>query len=121
MLLIDVATTSVDVGGSASRLAKIARIAELLSQAESDPTLVAIVVAWLSGELPQRQIGVGYAALRSLPAAAAQPSLTVDGVHARLSAIGAVAGKGAQARRAELVAELFSSATAVSRRFCAGC
>ena len=32
MLLIDVATTSVDVGGSASRRAKIARIAELLSQ-----------------------------------------------------------------------------------------
>ncbi len=117
MLLIDVATTSVDVGGSASRLAKIARIAELLGQTESDPTLVAIVVAWLSGELPQRQIGVGYAALRSLPPAAAQPSLTVDGVHARLSEIGAVAGKGAQARRAELVAELFSSATEVEQRF----
>ena len=117
MLLIDVATTSVDVGGSASRLAKTARIAELLGQTESDPTLVAIVVAWLSGELPQRQIGVGYAALRSLPPAAAQPSLTVDGVHARLSEIGAVAGKGAQARRAELVAELFSSATEVEQTF----
>ena len=65
MLLIDVATTSVDVGGSASRLAKIARIAELLGRATSDPTLVAIVVSWLSGELPQRQIGVGWAALRS--------------------------------------------------------
>ena len=117
MLLIDVATTSVDVGGSAARLAKTARIAELLGQTESDPTLVAIVVAWLSGELPQRQIGVGYAALRSLPPAAAQPSLTVDGVHARLSEIGAVAGKGAQARRAELVAELFSSATEVEQTF----
>ena len=45
MLLIDVATTSVDVGGSASRRAKIARIAELLSQAKSDPVLVAIVVS----------------------------------------------------------------------------
>ena len=117
MLLTDVATTSVDVGGSASRLAKIARIAELLSHAQSDPTLVAIVVAWLSGELPQRQIGVGYAALRSLPPAATQPSLTVDGVHATLSAIGAVAGKGSQARRAELVAELFSSATEVEQTF----
>jgi DNA ligase-1 len=117
VLLIDVATTSVDVGGSASRLAKIARIAELLGRAESDPTLVAIVVAWLSGELPQRQIGVGYAALRSLPAAAAQPSLTVEGVHARLSEIGAVAGKGAQARRAGLVAELLSSATEVEQAF----
>ena len=117
MLLIDVATTSVDVGGSTSRLAKIARIAELLGRAKSDATLVATVVAWLSGELPQRQIGVGYAALRSLPPAAAQPSLTVLGVHATLSKIGAVAGKGAQARRAGLVAELFASATEVEQSF----
>jgi DNA ligase 1 len=117
VLLIDVATTSVDVGGSAARRAKIARIAELLGQAKSDPALVAIVVAWLSGELPQRQIGVGWAALRSIPPAAAQPSLTVDGVDATLSAIGAVSGKGSQARRAELVAELFSSATEVEQTF----
>jgi DNA ligase-1 len=117
VLLIDVATTSVDVGGSASRLAKIARIAELLGRAGSDPTLVAVVVAWLSGELPQRQIGVGYAALRSLPPAAAQPSLTVEGVHATFSTIGAVAGKGSHIRRAELVAELFASATDVEQTF----
>ena len=108
MLLIDVATTSVEVGGSAARRAKIARIAELLGQARSDPALVAIVVAWLSGELPQRQIGVGWAALRSIPAAADQPTLTVHGVDATLSAIGAVSGKGSQGKRAELVAELFS-------------
>ena len=117
MLLIDVATTSADVGGSASRLAKIARIAELLSRAESDPKLVAIIVSWLSGELPQRQIGVGWAALRSLPRAAARPSLTVIGVDATFSAIGAVSGKGSQARRAELVDGLFTSATAVEQTF----
>jgi DNA ligase 1 len=117
VLLIDVATTSVDVGGSASRLAKIARIAQLLGLAKSDPKLVAIVVAWLSGELPQRQIGVGWAALRSVPPAAAQSSLTVIGVDAAFSAIGAVSGKGSQARRAELVAELFGSATGVEQTF----
>ena len=44
MLLIDVATTSAEVGGSASRLAKIGRIADLLSLAKPDPQLVAIVV-----------------------------------------------------------------------------
>ena len=117
MLLIDVATTSVDVGGSASRRAKIARIAELLSQAKSDPALVAIVVAWLSGDLPQRQIGVGWASLRSLPPAAAQPSLTVLGVDTTLSTIGAVSGKGSQARRADLVVGLFASATEVEQTF----
>lgn len=117
MLLIDVATTSVDVSGSASRRAKIARIAELLGRARSDAALVAIVVAWLSGELPQRQIGVGWAALRSLPSAAEHPSLSVADVDAALSAIGAVAGKGSQARRAELVAGLFSSATDIEQTF----
>ena len=117
MLLIDVATASADVGGSSSRRAKTARIAELLSHARSDPALVTIVVAWLSGDLPQRQIGVGWAALRSIPSAAEQPSLTVQGVDAALSAIGAVAGKGSQVRRAELVAELFSSATDVEQTF----
>ena len=50
-----------------ARLAKIARLADLLQQAEPDD--VAIVVSWLAGELPQRQIGVGWAALRADPAA----------------------------------------------------
>jgi DNA ligase 1 len=117
VLLIDVATASVDVGGFASRLAKIARIAELLSRAKSDPKLVTIVVSWLSGELPQRQIGVGWAALRSLPPAAVQPSLTVIGVDTILSAIGAVSGKGSQARRAEQVGGLFASATEIEQTF----
>jgi len=117
VLLIDVATTSAEVGGSASRLAKVARIADLLSRAATDPMLVAIIVSWLSGELPQRQIGIGWAALRSLPSPAAQPSLTVTGVDATFSTIGAVSGKGSQARRAELVAGLFASATEVEQTF----
>jgi ATP-dependent DNA ligase I len=117
VLLINVATASADVGGSASRLAKIARIADLLGRAKSDPTLVAVVVSWLSGELPQRQIGVGWAALRSLPPSAAQPSLTVIGVHDAFTAIGAVSGKGSQARRADLVAELFAAATEIEQTF----
>jgi DNA ligase 1 len=117
VLLIDVATTSVEVGGSASRRAKIARIADLLRRAKADPGLVAIVVAWLSGELPQRQIGVGWATLRSLPPAAAQPSLTVIDVDAAFSAIGAVTGKGSQLRRAELIAGLFALATETEQTF----
>jgi DNA ligase-1 len=100
-------------------LVKIGRIAALLEQAaaEADPTLVAVIVAWLSGELPQRQIGVGWAALRSLPEAAATGSLTVRGVDAAFTEIGAVAGKGSQARRAELVNAVFSAATDVEQTF----
>ncbi len=109
MLLDHVVVTSTDVGAASSRLAKIARIAELLTAA--DPREVAVVVSWLSGELPQRQIGVGWAALRTLPAPAAEPSLSVADVDAAFSAIGAVAGKGSQARRAELIGDLFAAAT----------
>jgi DNA ligase-1 len=117
--LLDVATASTEVGASSSRLAKIARIAHLLRRAgeQGDPKLVAVVVSWLSGELPQRQIGVGWAALRSLPPPAAEPSLTVPAVDAQFSEIGAVAGKGSQARRADLVSGLFSRATDTEQTF----
>jgi DNA ligase-1 len=117
--LVDVAAASAEVGATSARLAKIARIADLLraAGAEGDPKLVAIVVSWLSGELPQRQIGVGWAALRSLPAPAAAPSLTVMDVDARFTEIGGVAGTGSQARRAELVSGLFAAATDEEQTF----
>ncbi len=119
MLLIDVATTSAEVGASSARLAKIARIADLLARAgeHGDARLVAVVVSWLSGELPQRQIGVGWAALRSLPPPAQEPTLTVAVVDAAFTEIGAVAGKGSQARRAGLVADLFGAATEPEQTF----
>ena len=50
------------VAATSARLAKIAAIAAALRSAEAGEA--ATVVAWLSGELPQRQIGVGWAALR---------------------------------------------------------
>ena len=59
--------------------------------------------SWLSGELPQRQIGVGWAALRSAPPPADTPTLTVAEVDAAFSEIGALAGPGSQARRAALL------------------
>ncbi|HJT92134.1 MAG TPA: ATP-dependent DNA ligase, partial [Mycobacterium sp.] len=119
MQLVDVAIASAEVGATSARLAKIGRIAELLrvAGAEDDPQLVAVVVSWLSGELPQRQIGVGWAALRSLPSPASEPSLTVLEVDAGFTEIGAVAGKGSQARRAQLVTELFGNATEAEQMF----
>ncbi|MEB4208926.1 ATP-dependent DNA ligase [Mycobacterium sp. 94-17] len=117
MLLLDVATTSTDVGSTSSRLGKVAHIAGLLTRAAPDPAVVAIVVSWLSGELRQRQIGVGWAALRSRPAAAPDASLTVAGVDAAFSDIGAVSGKGAQVRRAALLNALFAAATETEQTF----
>jgi len=113
--LVDLATASEDVGATSSRLKKAARIADVLRVAS--PEDVPIVVSWLSGELPQRQIGVGWAALRSLPSAADSPSLTVASVDRTFSAIGATAGAGSQARRTALLRELFEAATPVEQTF----
>ena len=115
MLLSEVAAASADVGSTSSRLAKIERLATVLR--EAGPDEVGVVVSWLSGDLPQRQIGVGWAALRSLPDAAPDPSLTVERVHQSLSDIKAIAGAGSQRRRADALAELFGAATADEQVF----
>ena len=115
MLIHDVATASAEVGSTSSRLAKTARIAEVLRSAGPDEA--AIVVSWLSGELPQRQIGVGWAALRSTPAPSAEPSLTVTDVDSAFTAIGSTAGAGSKARRAEQLDAIFGAATEVEQRF----
>jgi DNA ligase-1 len=117
VLLLDVATASLDVGATSSRLAKVARIADLLRRAASEPESVPIIVSWLSGELRQRQIGVGWASLRSPPPAAPHPVLTVSGVDATFADIGAVSGAGSRARRAALVAGLFATATETEQTF----
>ncbi len=114
-MIHDVATASADVGSTSSRLAKTARIAEVLRRAE--PREAAIVVSWLSGELPQRQIGVGWAALRSLPAPAEQPSLTVTDVDAVFTEIGVTAGAGSKARRAGQLETIFGAVTEVEQVF----
>ena len=113
--LADVAAASAEVGRTSSRLAKIDRLASVLRAAGPDD--VAIVVSWLSGELPQRQIGVGWAALRRLPEPAGEPSLTVAGVDATFTEIKGVSGTGSQARRAAMLDELFAAATTVEQTF----
>lgn len=119
MLLADVAAASADIAGTSARLTKIDRIAAVLAvaAAEADARTVAVTVSWLSGELPQRQIGVGWAALRSLPPPAENPTLTVTGVDAAFSDIKKTAGKGSQALRAELVRGLFATATETEQTF----
>ncbi|MES9536076.1 ATP-dependent DNA ligase [Actinomadura sp. NPDC000600] len=115
MLIADIARTSEAVAGTSGRKAKVSALAECLRAA--DPGEAATVVAYLSGELPQRQIGVGYAALRDVPPPAAGPSLTVPEVDAAFGEIGAVSGPGSVARRRELLAALFGRATAPEQDF----
>ena len=115
MLLTELAGVSRTVSQTSARLAKVAALAGALRSAAADE--VPVVVAYLSGELPQRQIGVGWAALRSVPTPADASSLTVLAVDKAFSRIGAVAGKGSAAERKRLVAELFAAATAEEQYF----
>jgi len=106
---------SLAVSQTPARLAKVAALADALRAASVDE--VPVIVAYLSGELPQRQIGVGWAALRAVPPPAGTESLTVLAVDAAFTRIGAVAGKGSAAARKRLVGELFAAATAPEQRF----
>ena len=118
MLLAEIAEVSATVAATSARLAKIGALADALR--EAGPIEVPIAVAYLSGELPQRQVGVGWAALRDGFPAAASPTLTLSEVDACLSAIGAVAGKGSAAARKALVGSLFERATEGEQRFLFG-
>ncbi|WP_262402365.1 hypothetical protein [Actinomadura sp. CNU-125] len=109
MRITEVARTSAVVAETSGRKAKVAALAACLGEAGAPEA--PIVVAYLSGELPQRQIGVGYAALRDAPPPADVPALTVAEVDATFTEIGAVSGKGSVARRKELVAGLLGRAT----------
>ena len=115
MLLAELVATSHNVASVSGRKDKVARIAACLVAA--DVPEIPAVVAYLSGELVQRQIGVGWATLRDLPAPAPTPSLTVRAVNTACAAIGGVAGAGSQARRAAAVAVLFTQATEREQAF----
>ena len=135
MLLSELVRTSAAVAGAPGRKAKIEAIADLLRQAA--PAEVPVAVAFLSGELRQRQIGVGFAAIRDLlgdtayaspdgpdpdqpPGTAfdhTAPPLTLADVDAAFAAIGAISGPGTQAERRRLLGAVFTRATPAERSF----
>ena len=124
MLLDSVVQASAAVTAKPGRLAKIDEIARLLRDVPAAE--IPVAVAFLSGDLTQRQIGVGYAALTDLlgddAAAADQPEvanpvLTLAETDQTLGQIGAQAGAGSQAERRRLLAALMRRATPAERRF----
>jgi ATP-dependent DNA ligase I len=120
VLLTELVLTSQAVAATPRRGVKIDKIAGLLRAAS--PAEVPVVVAFLSGELRQRQIGVGYAALSGMlsgdwAADEMTPTLAVGEVDSVFAEVGAVTGAGAQATRKHLLAGLFGQATAGERDF----
>jgi ATP-dependent DNA ligase I len=140
MLLDQVVRTSAAVAGSPGRLAKIAEIAALLREVPAGE--IPAAVAFLSGELTQRQIGVGYAAIIDLLGSGgsaagradgepgrgaapgqgagpppAAPALTLTEADAAFEAIGAQSGPGSQAQRRARLRGLLAQATETEREF----
>src|SRR5207249_5541596 len=109
VLLSEIVETSTAVAGASGRLAKIETLAACLRRLEPDEA--AIGVAFLSSQLRQRQIGVGYASIRDLPEPAASPSLSLIEVDTALEAIGHVSGRDSQAERRRQLVSLFGRAT----------
>jgi DNA ligase-1 len=122
VLLSDLVRTSEAVSLTSGRRVKIDEIAALLRRAA--PGEIPVAVAFLSGELRQRQIGVGYAALGGLLPAASGPDgdagrepLTLAGTDSVFAEIGATVGPGSQAERRRLLGILFARATPAEQSF----
>src|SRR6185437_4830845 len=99
-LLAEIVSTSASVGATPSRLTKARSIADLL--AKLAPEEVGIAVSYLSGELPQGRIGVGYAALQTAASGGHGPEsagLTVAQADADIAELAAIRGAGSAERR----------------------
>ncbi|WOX07980.1 ATP-dependent DNA ligase [Streptomyces sp. N50] len=118
MLLTRLAHVSQEVAATSARSRKIALLAELFRDAAPDD--VPIVIPYLAGRLPQGRLGIGWKVLSQSVEPAAEPTLTVREVDARLTGLGRVSGAGSQAERARLVGELMGAATADEQRFLFG-
>jgi DNA ligase-1 len=113
--LLDVVETSAAVAGTAARGEKVGLLAASLRRLA--PEEAPIGVAFLSGQIRQRQIGVGYASIRDLPPPAPEAELGLLEVDAALEAIGQQAGRDSQAERRRRMTELMQRATATEQSF----
>ena len=116
-LLGELVQASQRVGATAARRIKVSELAALLKALRPDE--IDIAVHYLSGEIPQGKIGIGYAAVRaaaSTPAAEVS-TLSIAEVDARLSELAGMRGSGSAALRAAALEQLFSHSTPPEQHF----
>ena len=115
-LLAEVVRASAAVAATSSRLAKIKVIADCLRSLEPDE--VEIALPYLSGDIRQGRLALGYATLRSAAGhRAPAPMLTLADVDRAFDALKTVKGKGAATQREQLLRALFSQATEEEQDF----
>ena len=98
-LLAELVRTSERVGATAARRVKVHELAALLKSLA--PGEIGIGVHFLSGEITQGKIGVGYAAVRAAAAtpAASSDTLSLVEVDQLLAGLAGIRGSGSAARR----------------------
>src|SRR5215218_7498338 len=117
MLLERLVETSRNIAATSKRKQKIDLLANLLRSA--GPGELEPAVAFLSGTTRHGRIGIGYAALSAARATqtAANPTLTIADVEQTLDTFALIKGGGSETRRREVLADLFSRATATEQDF----
>jgi len=119
--LADLVGVSRAVAATRARNAKLERLAQYV--APLDPDAAALAVSYLSGEIPQGKIGIGYAmayGAREEATPAAAPSLTLADVDAAFAAIArTAAGTGSTRARKEHLGALLARAIAEEGEFLA--
>jgi DNA ligase-1 len=115
-LLAEVARASARVAGNPGRLVKVREIAALLKRLQPDE--VDIAIPFLSGELRQGKLSIGYGALQTARRhGQSQPLLALRDVDSTFAQLKETKGKGAASQRAVLVASLFGQATEEEQDF----
>ena len=120
--LAAVSDTWRDVRASSGRLDKRRRMAQLFERLEGDDLRLAAL--YLSGELPQSTIGVGWSqlseALKLAPAGAQGEPLTLRDVDACFESVAATSGAGSLRARKEALAGLLARASPEERDLLSG-
>jgi len=117
MKLYDAVTASRRIAETPRRLEKVEILADLLRRAS--PEEVPIVVDYLSGNLRQGKIGIGYAALRQAiqKDPAAEPTLELREIDASFAAIPSITGPGSASERVRRLEALMARAVEEERDF----
>ena len=116
-LIAALVDTSQRVGATRARLAKLEELAAFLRTLPADE--IGIAADYLSGEIPQGRIGIGYATLQAAAAAevAAAATLTIRDVDDEIASLADTRGSGSAERRAGRLRELFRRSTAAEQQF----